>query len=315
MKNNLFLIYGLDEFLIELELQKILKRVDPINTVKYDLDNHFIEKVIEDACTISLFSQQKTIIVKNSNLFTSKKNEIEQNLKTLESYLNNPNPGTIIIFIIKTEKLDERKKVCKLIREKGTLIKIETPKNLTKFIINLFGDYKINSKDINLLIELVGENLGILNQEIIKLKNYKDEDYNITTNDIIEVVTRNMQPDIYLFIDCIINKDLKRGLQLYNDLLIFKEEPVAIISLLANKFRTMIQTKLLSNKGYSIDKIASELDSHPYPIKLALEKGRGYDNKVLLDYLEKLAELDFNIKSGLIDKNLGLELFILNFHK
>ena len=73
MKNNIYLIYGSDSFLIELELKKIIGNTDPINIVKYNLDNNLINEVIDDAVTISLFSQSKTIIVKNSNIFTKEK--------------------------------------------------------------------------------------------------------------------------------------------------------------------------------------------------------------------------------------------------
>ncbi len=312
MINNLYLIYGLNDFLVDLEIKKIIKNTEPINIIKYDLNNDSIEKVIDDACTISLFDQNKTIIVKNSNCFTSLKNEIEQDYKKLELYLNNPNPNTILIFLSRAEKLDKRKKVGKLIKEKGTIIEVNPPKDLTKIIINLFKEYKIKKSDIDLLIERVGTNLGVLNQEIIKLKNYKEEDYNITTKDILAVSCQNKQPDIYTFIDYIINKNLKQALKLYNDLLIFNYEPTTIIILLSNKFRLMYQSKLLSTKGYSINQIASQLKGHPYSIKLALQKGWNYEKEILLNYLNKFAELDFQIKSGKIAPNLGLELFLLD---
>ncbi|MDD2181582.1 MAG: DNA polymerase III subunit delta [Bacilli bacterium] len=312
MNSNLYLIYGLDNFLIELEVKKIIKDTDPINIVKYNLDNNLIEDILDDAETISLFSQTKTIIIKNSNIFTTKKNDLEQDIKKLESYLNNSNPDTVIIFIAETEKLDERKKICKLMNQFGNVIKVETPKNLTKFITNYFNEYKIEIDCINLLVERVGNNLGILTQEINKLKIYKDDNLVITKEDILDVTSKNIQPDMYYFIDCIINRNLDKALELYKELRIFNEEPIAIISLLANKFRMMYQAKLLIQKGYTINDIASNLGSHPYPVKLAIEKGREYSRELLLTYIEKLADLDLNIKSGKIDKDLGLELFILS---
>ena len=130
----------------------------------------------------------------------------------------------------------------------GTIIKVETPKNLTKFITDSLGEYKITPSNVNLLIERVGNNLSILNQEIIKLKNYKDDDYNITEDDILEVTSKNIQPDMYYFIDCIVNRNLDKALELYNELLIFNEEPIAIIALLANKFRMMYQSKYYFKK-------------------------------------------------------------------
>ncbi|MDD2518356.1 MAG: DNA polymerase III subunit delta [Bacilli bacterium] len=312
MSNNLYIIYGLDSFLIDLEVKKIIGDIDPINIVKYNLDEHLIDDVIDDASTLSLFSPQKTIIIKNSNIFTSRKNEIEHDLKKIEKYLSNPNPDSTLIFIVESEKLDERKKICKIINKDGIVKRVEVPKNLTKFVADSFDNYKISLENINLLLDRVGSNLGILTQEINKLKIYKDEDLTITKEDILEVTSKNSQPDLFLFVDYIVNKDLEKAFDMYKELRIFNEEPIMIISMLANKFRMMYQSKLLIQKGYTISDIATNLGSHPYPVKLAIEKGREYSSDLLLTYIEKLADLDFNIKSGVIDKELGLELFILS---
>ena len=80
---------------------------------------------------------------------------------------------------------------------------------------------------------------------------------------------------------------------------------------MANQFRLIYQSKELYKKGNREDTISKILNVHPYRVKLALEKSKNYSSKILLNYLLKLAEMDFKIKNGLIDKNLALELFIL----
>ena len=89
------------------------------------------------------------------------------------------------------------------------------------------------------------------------------------------------------------------------------EEPIKIIIMLANKFRLMYQACELSKKGFPIDDIATKLNAKRYPVQLALEKGYRYDSEVLLHHLDELANLDSNIKMGLVDKEIALELFIL----
>ena len=53
------------------------------------------------------------------------------------------------------------------------------------------------------------------------------------------------------------------------------------------------------------------LSIHPFRIKKALEKGRMFSSEILLSYIKQLAELDYQIKNGGINKRLGLELFLL----
>ena len=95
-------------------------------------------------------------------------------------------------------------------------------------------------------------------------------------------------------------------------MLINGEEPIKILVILANQFRIIYQAKELYKQGYSGNDIATMIGIHPYRIKLALKKAINYNSDTLLDYLEKLADLDYDIKIGNIESSLGLEMFILS---
>ena len=54
------------------------------------------------------------------------------------------------------------------------------------------------------------------------------------------------------------------------------------------------------------------LDVHKYPVHLAIVSGYKYNPRILIKYLNDLANLDIGIKTGEKDKDLALELFILS---
>ena len=196
-------IYITDEFVLEsqfmrIEIAKVLNLVDKydwhkndfndndINT--YDLSVADLNNVIDDANTLSLFSDNKLIICTNSHLFTAsaKANTI------LEKYLENPNKQTTIIFTLNTEKIDSRKKSVKLIKKIGSIIECNDNSDITSFIKNEFKGYNITNKEINLLKNRVGNNLDILSSEIEKIKIYKDNNKTITEEDIINLTIENV---------------------------------------------------------------------------------------------------------------------------
>lgn len=309
----MYLIYGEEPFLIERETQKILDKYNNKNyeIIKYDLDNTPIDVVVEDADTVSLFSNKKIILCKNSYFFTAKKGLLDHNLDGLESYLNDSNEDVILIFVVNHDKIDVRKKITKLFKSIGTIIECKKPTSYISIVKELFENYKISNNDINLLLDRIGNNLGILKQEIDKIKLYKGEDLNITTSDILSLTPEYIEPDIFEFVNSIVTKNKIKALKIYHEMLLQKEEPIKIIVVLANQFRLLYQVKELSSKGYSESDIASILEVHPYPVKLAREKSREYKSSELLNYLEQLANLDISIKTGVVDKELGLEMFIL----
>lgn len=306
-----YLLYGEEEFLIDKEVEKIInkEKVDKESISNYDLELDNIKDIIDDCQTISLFDPVKIVIVNNCNYFNkSKANENDINI--LYEYLSNYNKGTILIIISHNSTIEKGKKISKKIQEVGKVIELNKV-NPESVIKKLFNDYKISSSTINLLISRVGNDISILSQEVDKLKIYKIDEKEIADNDVIECCTYNIDMDIFKFIDNIINKNKEEALNTYYELLKNNEEPLKIIVLLANKFRLMYQCSVLSKKRMDNNEIASFLGIHAYPVKLALQSCKKYPDKILLNYLAQLADLDADIKMGKIDASLGLELFIL----
>jgi DNA polymerase-3 subunit delta len=311
----IYLLYGKELLLIEKKIEEIIKKehLSEYSINKYDLENDSLNSIIEDATTISMFGDKKGIVVANSYIFTgtTKKSSIEQNTDLLLSYLDHFNPDTILIFSTLSEKLDERKKITKSIKKVGSVIEIGRNQNLNAIVKEMFEDYEIKSNVIQLLIDRVGDNLQILKQECDKIKTYKDKEKTVTEQDILNLTTKNIDADIFKLIENIVLKRKQTALEAYQEMIKRNEEPIKILILLANQFRIMYQAKELSKKGYTANDIASTLEVHPYRLKLALEKSKDFSSSILLHYLEELADLDSNIKSGIVEKDLALELFIL----
>lgn len=308
-----YLLYGTEKFLIDKEIKNIINKykIDDINISRYDLEVNYIKDIIDEANTISLFSTNRLIIIDNAFIFSRTTKKVD-NIELLEEYLKSENKETIIIFVDLNEKIDSVKKIVKLIKEKGKIIEFNPLKNTNSIIKNMFDEYKIESGVIELLIKRIGNNLEMLYQEVEKLKIYKIEDKFITKQDILDITTEIIDVDIFKFIDDIINKNKKDAIVTYKELLKLNEEPIKIIALLASKFRLMYQASELTKKGYTEDQISEILGIHKYPVHLAIVAGYKYNPKILLKYLNDLADLDIGIKTGEKDNKLALELFILS---
>lgn len=308
-----YLFYGTENFFIDQEIQKLKKQyqIEDINMSHYDFDHTSIDEILEDANTFSLFETNKMIIVDHMNLFSNvvKKTVSDEDIKKLEEYLLNFNPNTHLIF--KNDKVNQTKKITKLVKQKGVLKDCSTTTNLSNIVKDLCAGYDIDSAAILELTKRVGNNVFMLQQECQKLKSYKIEEKKITVDDIKELVHKTLDLDIFHFIDTIIHRKKEEAMEIYEEMLLYNEEPIKIIVMLANQFRLMYQAKIMSKKGYREADIAKELNVHPYPVKLALQKSREYNTERLLAILDELSCLDYQIKSGKIEKKLALDLFIL----
>ena len=304
---NTYLIYGNDYSLIKKEINKITNGIKDI--VKYDLSFNKIDELLDDASCISMFEDKKVLIGENALFLTSIKENINHNFDYLTKYIKDNNNHNIVILTVISDKIDERKKIVKDIKKYCKVIykSLIQEKDMPNFVINEFkeNNYKIDYKTAVYFVNYVGKNIDILSSEINKMIIYKDNNYVITKDDINEISSRGLKDNVFDFTNAIMNKDLNKMYECLNDLLIIGEDPIKIISLLANQFLFIYQVKLLDQNGKN-----QILKVHPYRIQLAMNTN--FLLYELSDILKKLHELDFKIKTGSIDKKAGLDDFLLH---
>ena len=164
---------------IEKEINKISKSFNIENIVRYNLEETSINKVIEDLNTVSLFGN-KLIIVNSIDKI--------ENPDPLIKYLNNEGANTLILLSFK--ELDKRKKITKVLQEK-TKYKEFLSYNIESVIKEDLKDFKMSPMAINLLISYCGNNLSRIENELEKLKLYKLNEKEITTEDIENLVKKS----------------------------------------------------------------------------------------------------------------------------
>lgn len=308
----IYTLYGEDTFGINKFINDLMKKEQIEDKITYDYEECNIKDVLEECSYNDLFGNKKLVVLNNANFLTGK---TTLNDDSLESYVNNPNELTILILKVNEDKLDERKKLVKLLKEKSTVklfLSLDV-KDINAYIENYFtsGDYKIDNTTISLIASRINGNTKVLNSELNKLMLYKINDKTITKEDVLKVITKYEEDNIFKLVDAVIKKDKPSIFTLYKGLIDNKEEPAVIMSLLSNNLRIILQSGILYKDGYSKDKIASYLKEHPYRISLALENSRLIEKKELINDLNKLAILDYQIKSGEVDRFKGLEAFFI----
>lgn len=309
---NIYLISCNSYELIKEKLNEIVKI--GLNVVNYDMNECKIDNILEEAAYLSLFDEQKYIIVKNAKIFSDSKISEEDTNKLL-NYVDNSNPKTTIIFIT-DKKLDERKKIVKVFKEKCNTIIIPelNEEQLYEKVAQEFKNngYHISQFGVKYIIYSCLNNYDLIWQEIKKIITYKLDDKNISDDDVVNLVSVVIDDNIFNFTNAVIKKDIKSSFQILEQLKLLKQEPIVLLIILANQYRLIYQSKILKDKGKNQNEIAKELKASPNSIWHALQNAYHYSSRELIDKIDELATLDYNIKSGKVDRFIGFELFLLN---
>lgn len=323
MSNHIYAVYGDVPELVEKETNQLIDKYlnkepkDDFNFVKFNLYEANFHQIIEEAMTLPLFSDKKVVLVQNAYIFTGEKvaKEQQQNIDIIIEFLEKYADDTLIIFQVNATKLDERKKVVKVLKKQATLKKVEqlSEQEMKQWIHAYLNDnYKDIKQDaLDQFLTLTGIHYQIIMQELNKLLLYIGDRPTINLEDVKAIVNRSLEQNVFLLTEYIQKSQKAQAIVLMKDLIQLKEEPIKLLALITSHYRLFYQSLILSQKGYSEQQISKTVGVHPYRVKLALRQARKYSLETLLDKINACAEADYQLKSSYMDKVLILELFIL----
>ena len=303
--------------MIKKRLKKILTErlgeVDDFNVVRFDLDEDEIDAVIDEASLLPLGYERKAVIVTNCTFLTNGgKKEDKEKIKNL---LADSGDEVDLIFIYNGASIDEKSDIFTYVKEHGQILNFM---NITKeewplYVKKYFKDrnVEIEPKAVDELVARVDGDLLRFINEADKLCLYKDK---ITVMDVALMVAKPLEDDVFQISNALLRGDNAAALQIFRDLkLLGSRATDTLIPMLANQFRFINQVMFLSNKGLDKKEIALELAVSEGRVYVTLKNSRYLSRQDVAHALDDLYYLDYQIKSGQIDRFYGFELFLINF--
>ena len=303
--------------MIRKHLNKILKErlgePDDFNVTKIDFEESSIEEIEYEASSLPLGYDKKAVVVDNA-LFLMKDADPKDEARILETLQKVPNEINII-FILRNDKINKKGEIFNFIEENGQVLeflpisKDEWPLYIRKYFKN--KNIEITSEAINELSNRVDGDLTRFLNEAEKLSLYKNS---ITLADVTLMVSKPLEDDAFQMSNALFRGENGVAISIYRDLKLLGQKFVdTLIPMLATQFRFISEVCYLDSRGLEKEEIAKELNTSPVRVKIALKNSRNIARKQIAGALDKLYNLDSQIKSGQIDRSYGLELFLINF--
>lgn len=323
---SIYLIYGENRFRAEEALKRVLikERIKSTHRIEYDCSsNKFnMDIVFQELLTISLFGTEdkKCVIVRNpwflkagKEKTNAKDSKRDAFLTKLESYLSHPNPDAVCVFFAEGE-IDARKKETKLLKEyhaEEIVCKTIPYWEFPEHIKELLKKAKIAmSSDAYKEFELrVGTDEYQLHHAIDKLLLYGEKKYDLAT--IQKLIPEDFNLDIWKLGNALVKGDYRLMDEAKNKMFSKGNTLVSMIPLLSSQLMRSYNICLLSEKGLRDEMIATRLRTKPYAIKMQRQSLYRRTSKQLLSMMVKLAQIEFNIKSGIDDGKFAFERFLL----
>ncbi|MBE6021055.1 MAG: DNA polymerase III subunit delta [Clostridiales bacterium] len=319
---NVCLLWGRESFLSEWAERELIRAYSNDTSRQFDVAEFDGEeadpyKIVEACETLPLFSEKKLVIVDKLPLLESKAGSGGE--EVILSYLKNPSDTTILVFV-SGEKVDKRKAIYKAIAKGGAVYEFDklAPSELGAWIKKRFKTHKKNvlDKELKLLIDLSGYydkesnyTLYHFENDISKVILHSNEDV-ITSEDIENTVSGNINTNIFTLIDHIGAGDKKSAFNMLSDMFLYGESEYGVLALLHRQYENVLNVKQLLRDGKSKGEIASMLNTKDFIINKWMALGRKYEEEELKNILKHIYNSDKLIKTGEMESRMALELLI-----
>ena len=313
-------LYGPDTYRSRRKLNEIIEHYKKIHrsglNLKYldlsekgistELSRTSFEDFKDEFQSISMFAEKKLIILEEA--FTNQ-NFKENFLRNSKKFVNSRD----IILFYKTTETPRNDPLFKFLKKyaKSQEFKLLEGENLKNWLKREIKNYKLKINPIALekLTDYVGNDLWQMANEIRKLVSYK-KNKKVEVKDIELLVKPKIEPEIFKTIDAIASKNKKQALELIHKHLEKGDNPLYLLSMINFQFRNLLTIRDLIEKNKSPYTLLKEAKLHPYVIKKSYSQAQKFKIDELKKIYQKIFQVDLSIKTGKLDPQTALDLFI-----
>ena len=240
-------------------------------TVFYGKDTSWAD-VVNQCRRYPMFAERQVVILKEAQQL--------RDIEKLEPYFEQPLTSTILVIAYKEKKLDNRKKVARLIKEKGTFVSFKklNEKEVAAWIEQRLAtkEQKITPRALLLMVDHLGSELSKVEQELEKLQ-LNCSPGSVIDEDLIErFVGVSKEFNVFELQTALAQKDFLKAFRIIQ---YFKQNPKAaplqlILPLLYSFFSKVY---MLFGADTSDDRsLAGQLGIPPFSIRNYKEAARLY---------------------------------------
>jgi len=271
-----------------------------------------IEDIVSTAKRFPMMAERQVVIVKEAQ-------DLSRTIDDLISYVENPQPSTVLVICYKYKTLDRRKKLYKEISKKGVLFESkklydnQVPDWIRRILVT--RGYTITPKAAQMLVEFLGNDLGKVNNELEKLQLIIKPGEQITPDIIEENIGISKDYNNFELQNAISKRDVKKA---YSIIQYFSHNPkihpiVLTIALLFSFFSKVLKYHALSNKSLA----SKVLGVNPYFVKDYETAAQNYTMKKISGIITSIREIDMkskgvgaaNLPQGDLLKELLIKVF------
>jgi len=295
----LYYFHGDEPYLMERAVKRLTDLVVPPDFRDFNLDVFYGneckgDEIASVAQTLPMFADRRMVIVKRAGDLSAAALEI------LAACAVDPPPTTCLVFV--GEKVDQRKKFFQELKKKGELVECKRPyeNQLGAFIREEAKGLgkRIEPAAAEMLVYLVGSNLGELTTQLEKVALYVGQREAITIGDVRGIVSDTKVESVFDLANAMGERDPAKALRSLATILRDGEAPLMLLAMIARHFRQLWRVRDLMAQKVAQQDISRLAGINPYFLKGVMAQARNFGTHELKRVFESLYAADLELKGG-----------------
>ncbi len=296
------------QVLLALRARALGPEADDQSLVAYPGDKAEFAAVFDELQTAPFFAPRRIVVVDGADPFVTKfRTQLEKNIDKVP-------PSGMLVLDVKTWPANTR--LAKMVDNAATIVcKAPNAYQLGPWCTEwAAGQHKkqLPAVAANLLVDLVGTEMGLLDQEILKLAIYVGERKKIEVDDVDRLVGNNRTESTFKIFDALGNNDARTALAILDRALEQGEVSQKIMGALGSQLRKLAQAGRLAIQGTNLRTALAQVGVPPFGVDSAEKQLRHLTRRRAVRIYDWLLEISMDLRGGspLPERTL-LEKFLL----
>ena len=294
-----YVLHGDEDFLKRQVLAALQALVLGQPGESFGLSTHVGDKavfaaVLDELQTLPFLSPRRLVVVENADPF------VTRHRTALEKYVADPAPHGVLVLDVKLWPGNTR--LARLLDGPGTVVcKAPAAQRLTEWCLRRMASAygkQLSAPAAAMLVDLVGAEMGQLDQEMAKLAAYVGEAARVDAGDVDKLVGSSRAENTWKIFDAMADGRPGEALEILDRLLDHGDDPLRVLGAFSFQLRRLAQAYRLTMLGQPLPAALAEVGFQPFAVRGAEQQLRHLGRRRADRLYDWLLETDLGLKGG-----------------
>ena len=222
-------------------------------------------------------------------------------------------PQTTRLLVTVAGRLSATGKLAKAVTAAGGTVEEMQPlkgRALSEWAAKRAGDYGLTPAIAAQVVRVTPPDLSIVDSELKKLAAYKASGSKLTSEAVAELLAGGREEEIFKLTDNLLPRPTAEALKIARSLTRGGLQPTSVAYRMARHVALVLQVRARQDRGETLSDVQERMSEHRFVLQKAYDAAKEADPERLEAALRAIRDYEWEVKSGQIDAELGLDVLL-----